>query len=202
MPPGREAPNRFLKSTSYIDVTDQYGPCFDVRVALDPSIVGEERFAYLCVFNTGRWTAIHWGRIADGTVSFDRMGGNICYLPAIHDGTKLVPAADPFLLHADGSRERLRGLAEGTGGLLTATSGKQKNVDTLVETPVSHLKEGTTYEFCFWDDGWQLLDTFVATKAPYAFRQLPRDGLYWLREKDGRTLERIFTLEDGRQRWW
>ncbi|MCP3984484.1 MAG: hypothetical protein GY723_08840 [bacterium] len=202
LPKGREAPNRFLKSTSYIDVTDQYGDCYDVTVELDPTIVGDEKFGYLCVFNSGRWTAIHWGRIEGGKATFDRMGGNICHLPAIHDGKKLIPAADPIIIHKDGSRERLRGKAEGVSGLLTASSGKHKNVDTNVETPISHLKEGKTYEFFRWDDGWKLIDTFVATKVPHAFEGLSNDGLYWLSEKGFRKLERVFTLQGGRQLWW
>ena len=202
LPKGKDAPNRFLKSTTYIDVTDQYGDCFDITVDLDPSVVGKDKFAYLCVFNSGRWTAIHWGPIQGNRVTFDRMGGNICYLPAIHDGEKLVPAADPIIVHKDGSTERLRGLSEGASGLLTATSGKQKNVDTLIETPTSYLKQGKTYEFFFWDNGWQKIDTFVAGEAPYPFQRLPKDGLYWLSEKDYRKQERIFTLENGRQRWW
>jgi hypothetical protein len=202
LPEGREAPNRFLQSTSYIDVTDQYGPTTDVTVRLDPSVVGEERFAYLCVFNSGAWTAIHWGEIQDGAVTFDRMGRNIVYLPALHDGTKLIPAGDPIIVRTDGSMERLRGHSEGISGVLTASAPRRKSVDTHVETPVSHLKEGTTYEFYFWDGDWQLLETFTAGTEPHGFLRLPKDGLYWLIEKDFRKLERIFTIKDGRQVWW
>jgi len=206
LPQGRAAPNRFLKSMSYLDVTDQYGPTTDVTVHLDPAVVGAEKFAYLCVFNGGRWVAIHWGRIeaekGQSQVTFDRMGGNIAYLPAIHDGEKLIPAADPLIVHKDGTIERLRGLSEGSPLLLTSVAPRRKSVDTHVVTPISYLEEGTTYELSFWNGAWESVTTFTAGKEPVPLARLPQDGLYWLVAKDARKLERIFTIQDGRQRWW
>ena len=94
LPEGRKAPNRFLASETYIDVTDQYAPTTDVTVTASDA-AGTERFAYLCVFNGGSWTAIHWGPIDEGRVTFDRMGRNIVYLPAVHVNDALVPIAPP-----------------------------------------------------------------------------------------------------------
>ena len=41
-----------------------------------------------------------------------------------------------------------------------------------------------------------------ADGAPLRFDALPADGLYWLVEKGSKRLERIFTIEEGMQRWW
>jgi len=202
LPEGREAPDRFLKSTAYIDVTDQYAPTTDVPVRLDPAQAGDEGFAYLCVFNGGKWVSIHWGRVKGHRVTFDRMGRNIVYLPAVHDGEKLVPAADPLLVHKDGSIETLRGAAEGGDLLAVAVSPSKKSPDTHVVTPVSRLKEGTSYELKFWNGAWETVLGLTAGKEPMRFERLPKDGLYWLVANDSRRLERIFTIERGRQRWW
>ena len=37
---------------------------------------------------------------------------------------------------------------------------------------------------------------------PLSFENLPGDGLYWLVAEESRRLERIFTLVEGRQRFW
>jgi hypothetical protein len=42
----------------------------------------------------------------------------------------------------------------------------------------------------------------VAGEDPLHFEDLPGDGLYWLVREGSRRLERIFTIENGRQRWW
>ena len=68
--------------------------------------------------------------------------------------------------------------------------------------PASHLKPGATYLLQRWNGRWKPVKTFVATKEPPRFTDLPADGLYWLVEKRSRKLERIFTIENGRQRFW
>ncbi len=60
--PNEEAPNRWMSSKTYVDVTDQYAPTTDVSVRVDPWEPRKERFAYICVFNGGTWVPIHWGR--------------------------------------------------------------------------------------------------------------------------------------------
>jgi len=69
-------------------------------------------------------------------------------------------------------------------------------------TPVSHLKQGETYLLKRWDNGWHDLAERVAGATPLRFEGLARDGLYWLVRNDSRRLERIFTIENGRQRFW
>ncbi len=197
---GREAPNRFLKSTSYLDVTDQYAPTTDVTVKLPAE--SKESFAYLCVFNGGEWVAIHWGAVKDHAVTFDRMGRNIVYLPAFHDGTQLVPAGAPLIVHKDGSIETLQGAGAKTAVLATSVSPKKKSPDTGAVTPKSHLKSGTTYVLKHWEGKWIDVKSTTAGDGPLSFEDLAVDGLYWLVVPDSRKLERVFTIRDGRQRFW
>lgn len=204
LPAGREAPNRFMASRFAVDVTDQYRTTTDVHVALDTRIAGHEQHAYLCVFNGGDWKAIHWSPIHNGRASFDRMGRNICYLPAIHDGTRLVPAAAPRIVRADGSVETLSGLGPPRDLHLLAVSPKKVSPDTFEETPVSWLKEGTTYRLSRWTpNGWVQERVVEASKDPMQIRNLSTNTLYWAVADGSRKLERIFTIDArGFQRWW
>ena len=111
--------------------------------------------------------------------------------------------AAPFIVHRNGTVRRLLGAGGPTDLLATAVRPRQKSVDTHVETPVSYLKAGTTYRLQRWTaEGWKLEREFEATTEPELFLDLPSDALYWMVAKDSRRLERIFTIEEGRQRWW
>jgi len=192
-----------MSSKSYIDVTDQYTANTDVTVALDAEAVGDERFAYLCVFNGGNWSAIHWSPITDGTATFTQMGRDIVYLPAVHDGEKLIPAAAPLLVHKNGLVETLTGGPATADLIATSLRPRQKSVDTFVETPVSFLEEGTEYVMQRWENGdWVEIERFTADAEPRRFEALPKGALYWLVKSESRRLERVFTIESGRQRWW
>lgn len=203
LPEGREAANRFMASTGYVDVTDQYMTTTDVTVTVDLEAAGEERFAYLCVFNGGDWSAIHWAPIEGGNATFTSMGRNIVYLPAVHDGSELVAVGDPLLLHHNGAIETLRGGAATTDLVATSLKPRQKSVDTHVETPESHLEPGQEYVLRRWQDGdWTDVTRFDAGDEPHLLRNLPSGALYWLVKPESRKLERVFTIESGRQRWW
>jgi hypothetical protein len=210
LPKDREAPNRFLASKSYLDVTEQYGPTSDVQVTLDAARVGSEAFAYLCVFNGGEWTAIHWtapGRTSQGGwATFTNMGrgsNGMLYLPAVHDGKALRAVAAPLVLHKDGRVEAFPGTGPATALTAEAVSPEQVSADTFAKTPVQRLTVGVTYRLHVWTlDGWKQLAEVVAGAEPAVFQDVPSDGLFWLAPVESRRLERPFTLRDGRQRFW
>ncbi len=210
LPPGREAPNRFLASKSQVDVTAQYAPTSDVTVALDPAAAGTERFAYLCVFNGGEWTAVAWapvvGEAGAPEATFPWMGRGsqgLLYLPAVHDGSRLVPAAPPLLLHRDGSVSRLAGRLPGVALSAADVSPPVTSPDTHVTTPTVRLSAGTAYRLQTWKDGaWVTLREVEAAGGALSFEGLPADGLYWLVARESRRLERPFTIREGLQRFW
>ncbi len=205
LPAGRAAPNRFLASKTYIDVTDQYAPTTDVTAAIESRDLkpAGASFAYVCVFNGGQWVAIDWSGVESGKARFRRLGRNICYLPAIHDGTQLVPAGAPFLIHRNGSVQWLTGTGGSTELLATATSPRKVSPDTNAVTPKSFLKEGARYTLFRWGRaGWVAVSSRAADAQAWALPGLPQDGLYWLVQEGSRKLERIFTIQDGVQRWW
>lgn len=203
LPPDREPPNRFLASRTYQDVTAQYRTVFPASVTLVAAAAEGEAFAYVAVFNGGTWKAIDWAPVEDGRAGFRDLGGGVVYLPTVFPAAELLGAAPPFLLDVDGSVRVLRGTGAPTTVLLTATRPRQQSVDTHEVTPTSWLEVGTPYVLSRWQDGaWVEVARPTAGEGPVRVQDLPADGLYWLVAPDGRGLERIFTIEDGRQRFW
>ncbi|MBU0984012.1 MAG: transglutaminase-like domain-containing protein, partial [candidate division Zixibacteria bacterium] len=89
---------RWLAGKSYRDVTAEYFDVCDVTVRLDRAVPDSVDIAYLCVFNTGEWKPIHWGRIDHDSVTFTDMGPDIVYLPALYLNEEVVPWGVPFIL--------------------------------------------------------------------------------------------------------
>lgn len=199
----RESVPKWLAGRNFIDVTSQYLTTSDVTIELENQAPAGARFAYLCVFNGGEWKAIHWGMIEDGRVMFTAMGRRIAYLPAYQVEKELRPAAAPFILDEQG---RVCPLRADSARLLTiqiiATTPTTPDADTRIDRPMIAVKPGRGYELFVWDDGWRSLGTQVAGDEPVSFESVPAGGLFWLVEEGSRRLERIFTIEDGRQVFW
>ncbi|MCC7139826.1 MAG: hypothetical protein IT460_15490 [Planctomycetes bacterium] len=211
LPKGREAPNRWIEGRACVDVTAQYGPTSDIEIAVDPATAKDERVVYLCVFSGGEWFAMDHALLDlnQGTATFRALGrggplGGMLWLPAVHDGKALVPVGPPFLLRADGRVERFAGCESRESLVVTATLPEQQSADTKAVTPPTHLRPGATYRLQRWDGAWTTVKEFVAGPDAPRFDDLSGSRLWWLVEQDGRTehLERPFSIEDGRQRFW
>ncbi len=195
---------RWLGGKSYSDVTAQYGDVSDVTIVLKKTPPQGARFAYICVFNDGEWKAIHWGRIAGNRVTFTDMGRNIAYLPAYFVNDKLDPAGPPLILTADGSIRSLddRVAGDALSFEIAATAPTIPDADTRTDRPGIVVKPGKVYELFQWREGWQSLGKRKSGDKPVSFDDVFPGRLYWLIDDDIRRLERIFTLEEGRQVWW
>ncbi len=194
---------RWLSGRNYVDVTTQYVETTDVTIPLLNVPPEGARFAYICVFNGGEWKAIHWGEIEGDATTFTNMGRNIAYLPAYYVDKELHPAAPPFILTGEGE---VRTLVTDGGSQVTLVSTitipKIADADTRTDKPKVVVEQGKTYELSVWKDGWETLSEQTAGAEPLVFESLPSGGLFWLVEEDSRRLERIFTIEDGKQVWW
>ncbi|MEA3446488.1 MAG: transglutaminase-like domain-containing protein, partial [Bacteroidota bacterium] len=89
---------RWLAGKNYKDVTTDYVDVCDVAVTFDKEIPDSVDIAYLCVFNSGEWKPIHWGKIENSTTTFTDMGVGIAYLPALYLNEEIVPYGVPFIL--------------------------------------------------------------------------------------------------------
>ncbi|MBU1935786.1 transglutaminase-like domain-containing protein [bacterium] len=193
---------KYLSGKSYKDVTADYTEVRDVQVTFEKTVPDTVDIAYLCVFNSGEWKAIDWGRIEDGEVDFTDAGTNIAYLPGLYVNEEIVPFGNAFILHSNGSTQELLPEKEKTIDVkLTSTTLRKQGVSTdgIVK---AFFTPGRTYELFYWDDGWQSHDKSVAADKPLVFENVPAGCLYWLVEEDSDREERIFTIENHQQIWW
>ncbi|MFM7052322.1 MAG: hypothetical protein ACKOYN_09345 [Planctomycetota bacterium] len=200
-PDGVQVP-RWLSGTHYIDVTAQYQPVTDVTVALDGLRDGE-RYAYLAVFNGGAWRPIHWGHVKDGRATFTAMGRSICYLPMTHRDGADVPAGPPFVVCQDGIAHTLAA-KDAASIALAATTTKPdiQDPDTGVVKVRTVVKPDAAFELFVWRDGWKSAGRIEKGRESHLFEGLSADGLYWLVEDGSERLERIFTVDGGKQVFW
>ncbi|MBN1213260.1 MAG: transglutaminase domain-containing protein [candidate division Zixibacteria bacterium] len=192
----------WLAGRSYLDVTADYVPVSEVTQVFDKKIPDSVDIAYLCVFNSGEWKAVHWGRIKNNRAVFSDMGRDIAYLPALYFNEEMVPYGDAFVLTEDGqiTKYRADSSEKYTLELVSTTRRKQEiSTDGVKKAFFTKDKE---YELFYWTDGWQSLGKTTAGEGPLIFGEAPKGGLYWLVEDNSDKEERIFTYEDGRQVWW
>jgi hypothetical protein len=188
----------WLRGRSYLDVTKDYVPVSNVTLALD-SIPDSTHFAYLCVFNSGEWGAIHWGEIVDGHVTFKDMGRDIVYLPVYNIHDEFIPASAPFILDKSGNIIPLRG--NETESEIKLISTTQRKLDISIDTiETSFFNAGVPYELFVWNDKWQSIGEKVADDTALKFK-VEEGRLYWFVEKEGDSQERIFTYSNGKQVW-
>jgi len=192
----------WLGGKNYIDVTTDYTKICDVTISLASPVPDSVDIAYLCVFNSGQWQAIQWGRIANTKVTFAAMGTEIAYLPAYYLNQKVMPAGTPFILRDDCTMTSLAADSTKTSTVQLLSTEKTNLESTADGILKSGLTSGTEYELFFWDGDWKSVGKAVATDRPLVFDKLPANGLYWLTATGSNKEERIFTIDGVTQVWW
>ncbi len=92
-----------LRDNKAIDVTSRF--CITTNISLQfNKIFEDEKYAFLCVFNSGRWYSIHWGENnVTGKIDFKDVPKYIVFLPAYFKDGKVVPAHAPITIPDSGS---------------------------------------------------------------------------------------------------
>ncbi len=194
---------RWLAGKSYIDVTTQYVPTANVELTLEKERPDSVRFAYLCVFNSGEWKAIHWAEIKEDRAVFTDMGKDLVYLPAYFLNQTIVPAGPPFILQKSGDILKLIPDTASTATLKLISTMRRITTQATDSKKKSFLENGAAYELFYWDGDWQLLGTKeVRQNQPLVFEKAPSNALYWLVKKGSKKYERIFIYRDGEQVWY
>ncbi|MCD6598833.1 MAG: transglutaminase domain-containing protein [Bacteroidales bacterium] len=197
---------KYINRNGIVDVTREYVPVSDVELPLEKDIPEGHRFAYLCVFNTGEWKAIHWSFIGDNKkVKFTDMGKDIAYLPAYFVDGKIIPAGTQFILSDEGKIEVNDPDLTNKITLNLISTTKRVTRETTDHVEEVFLKIGETFELFYWDGEWISLGEEKATGKAMKFTSVPSGAMYWLVNttptKD--RPERIFTLDkEGKQLWW
>ncbi len=194
---------RWLAGKNYKDVTVDYVDVADVTIEFEMNIPDSVDIAYLCVFNSGEWKPIQWGRVKDNSVVFKDMGVDLAYLPALYLNEEIVPYGAPFILNKDQSINKLNPDLENTTTIDITKSTEKKLVVSTDGIKKIFVKEDQQYELYYWNENkWNLFGEEQPKNQSLSFENVPVNGLYWLIEKDSNKEERIFTYEDNRQVWW
>jgi len=193
---------RWLAGKSYIDVTSDYVDVCDVTINFEKEIPDSVDIAYLCVFNSGEWKPIHWGRIKNNSATFLDMGSNIMYLPALYLNEEIVPYGPPILLEDRwGMKEFSKKNSENVTANICYTTARtlQVSTDGVRKARIDRDKK---YELFYWDDEWKSLGRSSVMNKSLDFNNVPAGCLYWLKADGSDEEERIFTIENGKQVWW
>ena len=193
----------WLASAYYKDVTADYIEICDVKVDLIEPQPDSVNYAYMAVFNSGEWKAIHWGKIKNQTAIFTDMGKDIVYMPCYYKNKELQEANKPFLLDEQGELSYFIPDTIHRTNLKLYSTTKRTIVKTTDEIEKSDFKDGKAYILQYWDKTWISLDTVIAEKdQALVFDSVPQNALFWLVEKDSRKEERIFTFDGQKIHWW
>ncbi|MBW3466950.1 hypothetical protein [Arthrospiribacter ruber] len=87
--------NQLSNFENLTDLTSQFTKTVDINLDLETSDKYPE-YAYLCVFNNFSWQPIMWGEIKENKVTFNNMGVDKVYLPAVYIENQLVPIHPPI----------------------------------------------------------------------------------------------------------
>jgi len=193
----------WLASAYYKDVTKDYIEPANITVDLNNEQPDSVNFAYLSVFNSGEWKAIHWAKISDKTADFKDMGKDIVYLPTYYKDGALTEANKPFLLNNNSEQCFFIPDTNNLINLTLYSTTKRTIVKTTDEIAKANFKDSTTYILQYWDKEWISIDTVLSQKGEaLSFNSVPADALYWLIEKDSRKEERIFSFDAKGVHWW
>ena len=90
------------------DVSDEYFKGHTLTLTLNKQHLND-KFAYIAVFDNQKWVPVDFGVITkDRTVTFQKMGADIIYLPVYWGRNGSVPAGNPILLTRDGKTKEIK----------------------------------------------------------------------------------------------
>ncbi|MDR1114860.1 MAG: transglutaminase-like domain-containing protein [Tannerella sp.] len=87
------------------DVTEEYQATVDLEIPVKDS--RNHTYAYLSVFDNASWTPIHWGKLKNKKVRFNKMGKRAAYLPVFYESNGICAFSDPVIVHSSGAVETL-----------------------------------------------------------------------------------------------
>ncbi len=157
---------RWLAGKNFVDVTAEYTDVIDVPINFNKAVPDTVDIAYICVFNSGEWKPVHWGRIVGGGAVFTGMVADIAYLPALYIDEEIVPYGHPFILSADGKQKTL--LSDGSA-MRTLTV---EEIST-VAYKTKPLTAGEEYELFYWLDGCSFFKTSYQAASTGWLRRIP-----------------------------
>ncbi len=191
-------PNRYLKVKSMIDVTPSYTTVSNLSIKIKDKT--NNKYAYICVFNTGNWEAVGYGKIEKGLAKFKNVGNNnIVYIISLFKNKKLIPVTYPFILKSDGSKHFLIPDKKQKEDVLINSITKRTIKDATVLSKKGVIENKSGYYLFYFDTKWVKVKNFELKKNGLIFKNVPENSLLWLVKRNGRKDERIFIYEKNKQ---
>ncbi len=191
-------PNRYLKVKSMVDVTPSYTTVSNLSIKTKNNI--NNKYAYLCVFNTGNWEAVGYGKIEKGFAKFNNVGNNnIVYIIFLFNKKKLIPVTSPFILKSDGSMHFLIPDKSHREDVLINSITKRTIKDATVVSQKGKIENKSGYDLFYFDGKWIKVENSELTENGLIFKNVPENSLLWLVKRDGRKDERIFIYKNNKQ---
>ncbi|WP_348051029.1 hypothetical protein [Mucilaginibacter sp.] len=181
----------FVSERDHQDVTDQYIPVSTINI---PVLNPKSTVAYLCVFNNNKWNALAASKVANGTARFSGVGRDIAYNVMEYQDETLQPISEVFILNKNGAVH-----------FLNVKPGKHQTVILFRKYPEddsNKIKIKGSYKLFYYNKGWISLGRQEATTDSLIFTNVPSDVLLVLRNLKEGSQERIFTIENNKQKWW
>lgn len=187
-----------LKHNHWKDVTNEHTNSKTIFWK-DPLLSDlEPSFAYICVFNYGKWTPIYWGKSnKDKSYIFNNMGFPMLYRFAkpSKDGIKVSDAVHMV--------DSLGNISKINPAMYSRISARLHKINTGSE---SWVKRGNKYDLFYINKTgeWEYLSTNKCqTDSIIDFANIPGNTIYRLKpHKDKHELSRPFTLHENQQKWW
>lgn len=194
----------YLNSNTQADVTKEYVDVTDVKMKLTKARPDSTEFAYICVFNSGKWKAINWSYIGDNLeVNFKDMGRGIAYLPAYYKDSKIIPAGEQFILENSEEIKFITADTANTTQIEISVTTKRSSGLTTDDIAQAKLESQKKYELFYWDYEWKRIANKPADNGVLKFDDVPENALLWMVKENSRKEERIFTIgSEGEQIWW
>lgn len=96
-----------FEDSHLVDVTSEYLPTTNVDIDLFKSNDESYKHAYLCI-NNNKWMPISWSNISDNKCSFEDIGLDMLYVPALYTKAgKIRGAGYPFIIDEEGRVKKI-----------------------------------------------------------------------------------------------
>lgn len=180
-----------LRSTTYVDATSDFCPAVDIEGVVDTALT--EDVVYSCVFNNGRWQAVHWSDLDDGSYRFTQMAPLVAYLPAYYKQENYISANYPFYSNLEGEKVEFKPNYQNVQEVTISRWHLNHRID-------KKIKPDDKVYLYVWDGSWKYLEKVYVDKKGATFKKVPHMGLCKI-ESMNSTRPRPFSLED-KVKWW
>ena len=173
----------YLGHFNYFDVTNKYLPTYDYEF----NNISPDKYLYLAVYNDGNWRPIDWA-LNSGNKALYTGIGNALYLNVEWNNKKIKSIGQPF---------------EIINGSITEYIPSNEFLTTTLHYSSRNIKINLAkkYRLFYWDEKWIEIE-FEKKNKNSIKASVPQNSILLLTDDDGLYDERIFTIEEGKQRFF